>query len=306
MPAPSAFRRGRVRSAQQVLRPVHNRNPGEVSFYLGLATAIATFSAAAVGFGLLNCAGRRERVAGVAVLLFVTLGIGAALATVARGRTSGVANVLIGAGVFTSGLYVLVRALQAIFTVRAARSPATPPSSTQALPVVFSTPWTAGDRSGTAASGAGAGLFGASPGGRLLRGPFWATLSAFFAALALALTFAFPDLFEGFLRSHPIGGAATGYRVNGTCWNHTCVLYERRAPSRSSDIVARLPEGQQLKIACQTRGARVKGPGGSSSIWNRLNDPRSGPYVSDYFTTTPAVGDFTKGIARCPASAPAH
>jgi len=92
------------------------------------------------------------------------------------------------------------------------------------------------------------------------------------------------------------------YRVEGTCAvNHTCVLYERRAPSVTSEKVARLPDRRPLTIACQTRGGSVKAPdGGSSEIWDRLYDRRSGPYVSDYFTTTPGEGVFTRSIPRCP------
>lgn len=92
------------------------------------------------------------------------------------------------------------------------------------------------------------------------------------------------------------------YSVNGTCWNHTCVLYERRHPSTASEKIARLPEGRKLTIVCQTEGATVQTPAGSSNIWDRLYDRRSGPYISDYFTTTPAVGGFTNSIARCPSA----
>jgi hypothetical protein len=92
------------------------------------------------------------------------------------------------------------------------------------------------------------------------------------------------------------------YRVEGTCViKHTCVLYERRAPSVSSEKVARLHDNKPLTIVCQARGGTVKAPaGGSSDIWDRLYDRRSGPYVSDYFTNTPGDGAFTKSIPRCP------
>jgi hypothetical protein len=92
------------------------------------------------------------------------------------------------------------------------------------------------------------------------------------------------------------------YRVNGTCRNRTCVLYERGAPSVSSEKVARLSENQKLTIVCQVKGGIVKTPAGSSNIWDRLYNRRSGPYVSDYFTDTPGAGNFTNGIARCPSA----
>lgn len=100
------------------MAPVKSRSPAEVSFYLGLATAIASFSAAAVALGLLHCTRRSERAVAVGVLLCGTLGIAAALATVARGRTSGVGNILIGLGVVVAAACVLMRALRLIFTVR--------------------------------------------------------------------------------------------------------------------------------------------------------------------------------------------
>jgi hypothetical protein len=90
------------------------------------------------------------------------------------------------------------------------------------------------------------------------------------------------------------------YNVNGTCWNHTCVLYERRAPTAASVKIARLSEGQKLTIVCQTRGGTVRIPRGSSNVWDRLYDEHSGPYVSDYFTTTPGTGGLTSSISRCP------
>ena len=90
------------------------------------------------------------------------------------------------------------------------------------------------------------------------------------------------------------------YTVNGTCVNHTCVLYERLAPSAASVRVARLREGQKLTIACQTKGGTVRTRDGSSNVWDRLHDRRTGPYVSDHFVSTPGLGGFTTSIARCP------
>jgi hypothetical protein len=90
------------------------------------------------------------------------------------------------------------------------------------------------------------------------------------------------------------------YSVNGTCYNLSCFLYARERPSVSSRKLARISEGQMLTIACQAKGkaAGILGQG-SSMIWDRLNDPNSGPYVSDYFTDTPGRGRFTPGLRRC-------
>jgi hypothetical protein len=189
---------------------VSSRTPGEVSFYLGLATATATFSAAAVALGLLQCGRWRERVVAVSVLLCGTLGIAAALATVARGRTSGVGNILIGIGVVVAAACVLMQALRIIFTVReesrAPEYPAANSSQTRSLPVI----WTGrrAERDGLGSDGPGAGAplrLGALPAAGVLHRPFWVTLSASVAVLGLAAVVALPDLFEGFFRSRPVG-----------------------------------------------------------------------------------------------------
>jgi hypothetical protein len=188
------------------------RSPGEVSFYLGLATAIATFSAAAVALGLLHCSRTRERVIAAGVLLCATLGIAAALATVARGQSSGLSNILIGGGVVVTAAYVLFRALRFIFTERDAsprrvKSLGARSSSTQDLPIIWSSTWASGDWSRSAASGAESPLLSGSAPGRLLRGQLGITTVGFASIIVLAAVVALPDLFEGFLRSRPVGGA---------------------------------------------------------------------------------------------------
>jgi hypothetical protein len=92
------------------------------------------------------------------------------------------------------------------------------------------------------------------------------------------------------------------YQVNGSCLNHTCVLYERRTPSIHSEKLARLREGQALTIACQADGEMLLIRGRPTShIWDRLYSRNTGPYVSDYYTNTPGVNTYTKGIPRCSA-----
>lgn len=195
------------------IAPVNNRSPGEVSFYLGLATAIATFSAAAVALGLLRCSRWRERAVAVGVLLCGTLGIAAALATVARGRTSGVGNVLIGVGVVVVAACVLMQALRVIFTVREGSRPweyiAARSSQTQRLPVTWTRRSAGEDGSGSEGAGSRAPvLMGRAPAAVVLHRQVWMTASAFVAAVALAAVVALPDLFEGFLRSRPVGSGS--------------------------------------------------------------------------------------------------
>lgn len=189
---------------------MNNHNPSEVSFYLGLATAIASFSAAAVALGLLHCSRWRERAVAVGVLLCGTLGIAAALATVARERTTGVGNVLIGVGVVVAATCVLMQALRLIFTVRERSRPwkylAARSSQTQRLAVTW-TPRSAGE-DGAASEGAGGPVLKGRPAAGVLHRQVWMTASAFVAAVALAAVVALPDLFEDFLRSRPVGSGS--------------------------------------------------------------------------------------------------
>lgn len=191
---------------------VSSRSPAEVSFYLGLATAIATFSAAAVALGLLHCTRWRDRAQSVAVLLSGTLGIGAALATIARGRTSAIANVVIAIGVLVVAACVLMRALRLIYTQRkTARPPsysAERSSSTCRLPVTWSPRYGDADVSGGPPSSNAPVYLGAAAGARVLRGPLWATASAFAAVVVLAALLALPELYSGILRSRPVGSAS--------------------------------------------------------------------------------------------------
>lgn len=193
------------------LRLVTSRNPAEVSFYLGLATVIATFSGAAVALGLLQCIRWGDRVIAVGVLLGATLGIAAALATVARGHTSAASNILISIGVAMVAAWVLIRALRIIFTAH--ESSLLPRTirrssslSTQDLPVIWNGRWIDrselnGKRNATSES---------------LSRWFWSTAMVFVTVIALAIVLVFPDLFDGFLRSRPVG-TALSQRISTTC-----------------------------------------------------------------------------------------
>ena len=103
------------------------------------------------------------------------LGIVAALITVARGQTSAVGNVFIDTGVCVAALWVLIRALRLIFTIRpGSRRSSVPGSATRSLSVVWTRSW---DEAHSAADVAPTLLSGA-PAERVLRRPFFMTSAA--------------------------------------------------------------------------------------------------------------------------------
>lgn len=86
------------------------------ALFLSYATAIATFSAAAVALGLLYCVSLFQRVAAILILLLALLGIASSLIAVAKQHSLLILNVLIAVGFITTGGYVLYAALSVIFT----------------------------------------------------------------------------------------------------------------------------------------------------------------------------------------------
>jgi uncharacterized protein YraI len=66
----------------------------------------------------------------------------------------------------------------------------------------------------------------------------------------------------------------------------------RAGPGTGFPLRGALPGGAPIDIACQTVGTSVNG----STIWDQLIDGR---YVSDWYTTTPSVGDYSPGIPQC-------
>jgi surface antigen len=74
-------------------------------------------------------------------------------------------------------------------------------------------------------------------------------------------------------------------------------LNERSGPSTSAPIIGSLPYHSGVFIACQTTGSAVNG----SVIWDHLTN---GAYVSDWYVSTPAVGAFSAGLARCGTPTP--
>lgn len=92
------------------------------ALFLGYATAIATFSAAAVALGLLYCVRRRQQVVAVAILLLAILGVAGSLIAVAKGHSAQGLNILIASGFVATGGYVLYAALCVIFMEPGARN----------------------------------------------------------------------------------------------------------------------------------------------------------------------------------------
>jgi uncharacterized protein YraI len=81
----------------------------------------------------------------------------------------------------------------------------------------------------------------------------------------------------------------SGYHVANTQGLGVTV---RSGPSQQTSAIGHIPEGAAITITCQTTGTDVNG----SQIWDILN---TGGYVSDYYTDTPGVGDFSMGVC-CP------
>lgn len=93
------------------------------ALYLGLATAIAGFTAAAVTLDLLKPHGRWGRWSSFTVVLVSVLGIAAAFIAVAREEASATLHVAIAAGLVAPGLFVLIRALDEIVQDRSVDPP---------------------------------------------------------------------------------------------------------------------------------------------------------------------------------------
>lgn len=96
-------------------------------------------------------------------------------------------------------------------------------------------------------------------------------------------------------------GAATGYGPYRVLASGG--LHERTAPSSAAAVVGTLADGTQIYLACQVQGSSYSTGGSPTSddIWDELT---SGPYVADYWVSTPAVGTFSPGIPRCGSTPP--
>lgn len=86
-----------------------------------------------------------------------------------------------------------------------------------------------------------------------------------------------------------VADAAT-YQVSGTGGSG---LNARSAPNTSASVVHWYAEGASINISCQTNGSVVNS---ASWVWDKLAD---GSYVSDYYTNTPAVDNFSTNLPNC-------
>lgn len=75
-------------------------------------------------------------------------------------------------------------------------------------------------------------------------------------------------------------------------------LNERSAPTTAAALVGHQANGAQVYLLCQVLGGTYAtgGSPATEAIWDKLTN---GTYVADYWLTTPAVGTFSPGIARC-------
>ena len=76
---------------------------------------------------------------------------------------------------------------------------------------------------------------------------------------------------------------------------NVATVYARTGPGTNHPIQATLHGGWSIDIVCQTVGENING----STVWDKLSN---NAYVSDWFTTTPVVGDYSPGIPHCPGA----
>ena len=80
-----------------------------------------------------------------------------------------------------------------------------------------------------------------------------------------------------------VGGAAAASAAVGHVRTQSTPLTVRSGPGTGFDAVGAVPKGAKLNIVCQTRGTRVSGPYGATSVWNKIGEGR---YVADAFTSS--------------------
>jgi hypothetical protein len=229
------------------------RRPAEVSLYLGLATAIATFSAAAVALGLLDCSSMRQRIEASGVLLCATLGVATAFATIARARTTGAGNVLIGAGLVAAAVSVLTRALRRIFTLHdeTGGSPSFPTASSATPAVHVTLPTPAEQHEPHDKQNRVGGLAPPrSPRPAVLCRELWIAKATFVAISAAAAAVALPDLLPDILHSRPVGTSAAVTQVSAG--SPAAVVPQRLAIKRTLDRFARSISVQAATALAET------------------------------------------------------
>lgn len=84
--------------------------------------------------------------------------------------------------------------------------------------------------------------------------------------------------------------SATTYQITGTGGAGVNI---RTAPYTNATIVANYADGTYINVVCQTNGTDVNGV---TWVWDKLSN---GYYVSDYYTTTPTVDNFSINLPNC-------
>jgi hypothetical protein len=97
----------------------------------------------------------------------------------------------------------------------------------------------------------------------------------------------------------------TAYAVTGY---HVVVgslgLNAHNGPGTNFAVVGSLVNGQEIDIACQTKGTLVGVglPGTPTDVWDKLTN---GLFITDYYTSTPGLaGGYTPGIPQCDSAPP--
>ena len=223
---------------------------GSLTLYLGYATAIATFSAAAVALGLLQCHNRRQRVTSIVVLLLTMLGVASALIAVAKQHTTGLLNVMVFLGFGASAGYVLFSALSSVFM----------------------------ESSAAASSGHRHVAHRLEP---IRRGPVL-TLVGFVLALLALFVAATPSLFDSFFESQPLQTPQSASTPAPT-YESECdgPLPGQGAPEPQAGMLASLWLGGRTDsgvslIGCARAARRV----GQSQVWWELGIGTDGELTS--------------------------
>ena len=78
-------------------------------------------------------------------------------------------------------------------------------------------------------------------------------------------------------------GAAAATAAVGHVRTQSTPLTVRSGPGTGFEAVGSVAKGAKLNIVCQTKGTRVSGPYGATSVWNKIGEGR---YVADAFTSS--------------------
>ncbi|HET8769019.1 MAG TPA: D-alanyl-D-alanine carboxypeptidase family protein [Pedococcus sp.] len=80
-----------------------------------------------------------------------------------------------------------------------------------------------------------------------------------------------------------LGGAAAADAAIGHVRTQSSPLTVRSGPGTSYAAVGAVARGARITIVCHTKGSRVKGPYGSTDVWDKLGDGR---WVADAYTSS--------------------